>query len=437
MTAPISPPEDVLKSALLALKSANPTIGVPKIHTLLLAEHPEWIVSEKRTRKVLQSEGLVQNAAGAPSPGQIFPNSGLIDDLDIAKWTTKVEVKYFNKIKGKGLVAKEQITEGETIWKEDPFILAPEWNIYDLQTSRHACGHCSTPLTSSPLIVPCIASTSSTPCPVRFCSRLCFSRSNRTHPLLCASRNPASAPLLHLARRSEWMALHALSQLTARVLLTFQQDEKAFKEDWAIVRAFAHLGMEERAKSGGCVLGAEPDRALWKRAHKLYVQAFQEPATDAEKERLVKLLKKDLPKDVSDTLFEYDAFLRGLGRMSLNLEAHGGLYVLHSHINHSCFPNVSVRHFDQRTALSRITLVAKRNIAPGEELFITYVNPELPLETRRRSLLEWGFGKCTCERCSQEERELKDVGGDSGANGPAESKKADLETELKAGLGVM
>lgn len=126
-------------------------------------------------------------------------------------------------------------------------------NIYDLQTSRHACGHCSTPLTSSPLIVPCAASTSSTPCPVRFCSRLCLSRSNRTHPLLCASRNPASAPLLHLARRSEWMALHALSQLTARVLLTFQQDEKAFTEDWAIVRAFAHLGMEERAKSGGCV----------------------------------------------------------------------------------------------------------------------------------------------------------------------------------------
>lgn len=120
-----------------------------------------------------------------------------------------------------------------------------------------------------------------------------------------------------------------------------------------------------------------------------------------------------------------------------DLEAHGGLYVLHSHINHSCYPNVSVRHFDQRTALSRITLVAKRNIAPGEELFITYVNPELPLETRRRSLLEWGFGKCTCERCSQGERELKDVGGDSGANGPAESEKADLETELKAGLGVM
>ena len=116
-----------------------------------------------------------------------------------------------------------------------------------------ACGHCSTPLTTSPLIVPCSASTSSTPCPVRFCSRLCLSRSARTHPLLCASRNPASAPLLHFARKNQWMALNALAQMTARVLLAFQQDEKAFAEDWDVVRALAQLGMEERAKGGWCV----------------------------------------------------------------------------------------------------------------------------------------------------------------------------------------
>ncbi|RPD63401.1 SET domain-containing protein [Lentinus tigrinus ALCF2SS1-6] len=436
MTATISPSEDDLKSALLAIKTENPSLGVPKIHALLLAAHPEWTVSEKRTRKILQSEGLVQNAnanAGSGAvPGQVFPSSRVIEGLDVAKWTTKVEVRYFGKAKGKGLVAKEKIAEGETIWKEDPFILAPEWNLYDLQMSSAACGHCSTPLTTSPLAVPCSASTSSTPCPVRFCNRLCLSRSGRTHPLLCASRNPASAPLLHLARRNEWMALHALAQCTARVLLTFEQDEKAFAEDWEVVRAWAQLGMEERAKGGW--LGAEPDRALWKKAHKLYVQAFQEPATEPEKRRLAKLLKKPLPKEVSDTLFDYDAFLRGLGRMSLNLEAHGGLYVLHSHLNHSCTPNVSARHFDQRTALSRITLVARRDIAPGEELLITYVNPELPVEQRTRGLMEWGFGKCMCERCVKDERERKDAGGDVSKD---EGANADLEAELKAGLGVM
>lgn len=49
------------------------------------------------------------------------------------------------------------------------------------------------------------------------------------------------------------MALHALSQCTARVLLTYNQDEKAFEEDWEVVRSLAQLGMEERAKGGWCV----------------------------------------------------------------------------------------------------------------------------------------------------------------------------------------
>ena len=130
MTATISPSEDDLKNALLALKAENPSLGVPKTHALLLTAHPEWTVSEKRTRKILQNEGLVQNAGTAGTgtvTGQIYPSSRVIDDLDVAKWTTKVEVRYFSKAKGKGLVAKEKIAEGETIWKEDPFILAPEW----------------------------------------------------------------------------------------------------------------------------------------------------------------------------------------------------------------------------------------------------------------------------------------------------------------------
>ncbi|KAJ2996216.1 hypothetical protein NUW54_g7267 [Trametes sanguinea] len=126
MTTQITPAEDELKSALLELKSANPTLGISKIHAQLLATHPEWTVSEKRTRKVLQGEGLVNNANGG-TPGQLYPSSKLIEGLDVSKYSEKIEVKYFSKIKGKGLVAKEPIKEGETIWKEDPWVLAPEW----------------------------------------------------------------------------------------------------------------------------------------------------------------------------------------------------------------------------------------------------------------------------------------------------------------------
>jgi hypothetical protein len=115
-----------------------------------------------------------------------------------------------------------------------------------------------------------------------------------------------------------------------------------------------------------------------------------------------------------------------------DLEAHGALYTLHSHLNHSCSPNVSVRHLDQRTALSRITVIAKCNIAAGEELVVTYVDPSLGVRERRSQLGAWGFGQCECKRCIKEKEEK---------SGERETKKPsdmeELERELKAGLGVM
>jgi hypothetical protein len=187
------------------------------------------------------------------------------------------------------------------------------------------------------------------------------------------------------------------------------------------------------------------------------VQAFKEPPQEAHKKKLAKILKKPLPEEIDKKLFDYDATLHNLGRMSLStstprfmrsmcsdvihtedLESHGGLYVLHSHLNHSCEANVSVRHLDQRTALSKITLIAQQTILPGEELTISYVNPDLPLAKRRRMLGDWGFGKCTCEKCVKEEKEAKEKEGQM-TEKELEEKKADdeLASELKEGLGVI
>jgi SET domain len=111
------------------------------------------------------------------------------------------------------------------------------------------------------------------------------------------------------------------------------------------------------------------------------------------------------------------------------MEAHGGLYVLHSHLNHDCAPNISVRHLDQRTALSRITVLARRDIQVGEELLVTYVDPALRVRERRQALKAWDFGLCRCGKCVEEEK------GDAV---PAEGgdRIGDLEWELKAGLGL-
>ncbi|ESK93322.1 putative set-like protein [Moniliophthora roreri MCA 2997] len=445
MTSTITPSDVDLREALKSLKSTNPTLGIPKIHALLLQTHPEWLVSEKRTRKFLQSEGLVLSTEPAVLKTP-YPSSRVIRDLDVQKWSTKVEVKYFNKNKGKGLVAKEEIAEGEVIWREDPFVVAPEWEIYDLQASSAACSYCTTPFTSSistSLVTNCPSGSSE--CPARFCNRLCQARSAKHHPLLCPAQNPASVPLLKWARESEWLALHALAQLTSRLILANQLDAsgKLLEEDWRVYSSLAQMSLEDRAKY---CFGQSEEEAKnqpgWKKAYDLYIQAFRNPASSAEQKKLAKLYKKSLRADIETELFDYHGFLRGLGRMSLNLEAHGGLYTLHSHLNHCCVPNVSVRHIDQRNALSRITVVAKRDIEPGEELLVTYVNPNNGVVARRQELQEWGFGQCMCERCVKEAKALpKDEGKSIDATGKTDETGAldmtDLEKELKAGFGVM
>jgi hypothetical protein len=207
----------------------------------------------------------------------------------------------------------------------------------------------------------------------------------------------------------------------------------------------------------------------WKEAFQLYRHALWDPPLDPDKKRLAKLSKRTFQsaeteivrKKLNEELFSYDAFLRNLGRMSLSafvtsenllicslssdLEGRGGLYVLHSHLNHSCTPNLSVRHLHQSTNLSRISVIAKRDIAVGrlfftgirrapphpivgEELFISYVDPALPIAARQHKLREWSF-KCECERCKEEELI---AGGEVGGVVPP----TDLEEELKAGLGL-
>jgi len=100
-----------------------------------------------------------------------------------------------------------------------------------------------------------------------------------------------------------------------------------------------------------------------------------------------------------------------LGRSNLNTEAQGGMYLVHSHLNHSCAPNALVTHPPSRAGVrqaTKIMVVARRAIKSGEELLITYQEPNLSL-ARRRMLLwrEYMFGPCQCDRCEYELNQLE------------------------------
>lgn len=183
--AKISPTDtDLLAAVAKAQSSVADGSGASKITAAVLTAHPDWVLAEKRVRKVLRvqkddesttapatsSVETEENAVAGPeaptsanpkkrtrgktktklnqatsgevprttddrdnegensaAPDALYPISQLNQELRVDEWTKKAEVKVFDGTKGKGLVAAEDVAEGEVIWKEDPFIYCPDW----------------------------------------------------------------------------------------------------------------------------------------------------------------------------------------------------------------------------------------------------------------------------------------------------------------------
>lgn len=89
-----------------------------------------------------------------------------------------------------------------------------------------------------------------------------------------------------------------------------------------------------------------------------------------------------------------------------------GAWLNFSRFNHSCDPNADWGCTP--TTDSVLTVVTQRDIAAGEEICLSYIPLDGPLQNRRDRLVHWGF-VCICPRCVQEESLLKPgerVGGE-------------------------
>lgn len=278
-------------------------------------------------------------------------------------------------------------------------------------------------------------------------------------------------PLLAFVHQVPWRAPYLAAQCIARVLLAAEQGQKKeLEEDLQFLDALASMRMEDRWKARGfviysavdlCYLTAyrrlqnyENDRQLWLHAFNVTRQTFTEPEKPEHKKVLSKILRKPIDENLKAKFFEEESYLRLVAAMTfstplsynasiayantlrIDMETHGGLYVLHSHLNHSCEPNVKALHFEQKTAMNRITIHAAADIRAGEELFVTYVNPNASVSERRKEVRAWAFGTCLCPKCVREENEENE-------NAEQEEKKEDgskglegLEEELREGLGL-
>lgn len=354
----VSPSDDEVISAIRTSRIQNATLGVVKLQASVLAANPSWALSEARIRKILKKHGLGlanNNTAQSLDAGEQTPISRLNDELDLARWSSKVKVSMFDARKGKGLVATEDIKEGEIIWKEEPFVYCAAWcdllsntsyrcqltmnvlvrYLQDAQALSRRCASCALPMATSKFSpVPCPQG-----CRATWCSLVCSTRAKAAHPFLCPMQNPASVPLMQLARTEEWIALGAWARVVALLLgewVTSPNVPVGTSASWSMVRGLAAMSLRERLKAlpnwyvvrlrapkmlidlfrQSSTLATE---VLWKKAHQHFIEAFDAPPDPASAKKLAKLKKsKALPPDIHQELFGYEDFLVGLGRMSLS-----------------------------------------------------------------------------------------------------------------------
>jgi hypothetical protein len=131
----VSPSDEELYTCITQLRSQHPVTGILKLLSQLKLDQPTWTVSEKRFRKALQhvsvdNEGDAKEAPGElddTKPSELDVTTGLDPTVD-ATVAPKVKVKMFKGGKGKGLVAREKLLEGEILWTEEPWIVtADRW----------------------------------------------------------------------------------------------------------------------------------------------------------------------------------------------------------------------------------------------------------------------------------------------------------------------
>ncbi len=105
-------------------------------------------------------------------------------------------------------------------------------------------------------------------------------------------------------------------------------------------------------------------------------------------------------------------------------------------MNHSCIPNVFVQYrggWGQQRPLV-LECVAVRDIQPGEELCISYVDCDLDTEERRQELLNYGFF-CECPRCEGKMEDMPALPADEDLFGCSDDDDDDDDDEVDGNEG--
>ncbi|ODV98434.1 hypothetical protein PACTADRAFT_48199 [Pachysolen tannophilus NRRL Y-2460] len=419
--AVIVPHERMVIDDVIRIWKEDPStesLGIPKLHALLKSRNSSWQLSEKRVKNLLKQHGLLANQPQFAYASEI--KSEHTPELIIPPLIRTQSAKK----SGKGLYAIKKIPKDTLLWEENQFIFIQPIDILSLIGLGKACSYCGKPLQarSTSNGVSILSGLDCNVCNQMWCSVSCKKLDSQLHPLLKHSlytgdiNKKTTKKIIDSKKWSiyekfcvenQWQAAYAVGLIFAHELLDKTcLIKKQFNAMAKIRQDIRYKALDSSAGSfdnsnGGALFVQEQQEKLWQEGYQKFSDCF---------------LKDHLT---------YEEFMEYLGTYNIN-NINNSLFLIQSHLNHNCDPNVVVKFGAKRT--DGIKVYAKRDINSNEELTTTYVSPQHTVQTRKRELrVNWGF-ICNCQKCKEDEklqqRRKSSVGAQQQQQQQNNSKKA-------------
>eukprot|EP00759_Apiculatamorpha_spiralis_P051051 PhF_6_TR5100/c0_g1_i1/m.7182 len=329
-------------------------------------------------------------------------------------------------MKGKCLIATKPIAKGEVLLEEQSLCVSLNLDSYMKDTAKEVCGGCLATVGENAFACPAVN------CGDRFCDESCFHRA-AYHRAICNAR-PRLFRLDHWthARVDYTDTAMLASKILTSVIERSRREKISIEEAWipwsyfmsAPLQGFyfGYLvnGPEHKAAWGH--LDVAGRRRLMRKAFRRYRTnpsadrgVIEANATDPfTKDEMVNELCDILREGVGNLSDEELLFLtpekvsNTLGLVLLNSQTRypriEGLdgqsnFAIGSCFNHSCSPNVLVKHNYEGKLDDRMYAVALRDIMEGEECMISYLDESKTLEERQWYLFDHYKFDCSCVKC--------------------------------------
>ncbi|AOA64197.1 Histone H4 methyltransferase [Komagataella phaffii CBS 7435] len=373
---------------------------IGELYYLVKKKNPNWDFTEQQLEKTLKEHGFIVDQTLFTFAEQITstltPNLSKIFNEEEASF--KVD---FSEKSGKGLYAKRDISKGEVLWKEEPFIMVPPIELLRLVKHGKACTYCGKPMVSM-TTDRLLKGLDCNVCNELWCSIGC-KRKDLLHP---QAKHGVYGIRTKGINSKAWLAL----------------EDFCIENDWSSVYAAAIIYARELLDKSKNVYDQFHSMAKISQTVRDQASSLSEFEASIHEGKLAEchqLFNKCFPKKP----ISYETLMEYVGTYNIN-NVDNCLFLVYAHLNHSCDRNVSIDLQPKRADGLQVT--ALRDIAAGEQLTTTYVSPTMSLQDRQRELrLNWGF-ICECSRCVLESKQREKRR--SSRNSTAE---ADNRTEIR------